>query len=53
MPKGWKTKGDEWRLTYVKKECKKSGDEHIENFSEIIRLLTPKEETIGGVTFKS
>ena len=53
MPKGWKTKGDEWRLTYVKKEYKKSGDEHIENFSRIINLLTPKKEVIDGVTFES
>jgi len=55
MPKGWKTKGDEWRLDYVKKQAKKAIEEQKENFNDIIKLLEPNthKETIDGVTFES
>lgn len=56
MPRGWKTKTNEERLKYVKKESKKEP----EKFRDIMNLLDPTtrtqqegSETIGGITFES
>lgn len=52
MPKGWKTKGNEWRFDYVKKQIKKANDEQKQELNNMLELLTPKKETIGGITFE-
>lgn len=60
MPRGWKTKSNEDRLKYLKKEIKKATEEQKIQFNDIMELLDPTtrtqqegSETIGGITFEA
>jgi len=55
MPKGWKTKGDEWRIKYCIGQFKKSKNEEIKKMVDILSLRKKEKEpeTIGGITFEN